>query len=43
MRSHLHELRHIGERRVFRTTVGTMRLQLEFGRQGAVERRTVAG
>lgn len=43
MRSYLHELRHIGERRVFCVTVGTMRLQLELRRQGAFERRTIVG
>jgi len=43
MRSYLHELRHIGERRFFRVAVGTMRLQPEFLGQGPLERRAAVG
>lgn len=43
MRSYLHELRHIGERRFIRAAVGAMRLQPQLDGQGSVERRTVVG
>lgn len=43
MRSHLLELCHIRERRVFRIAVGAMRLQPKFHGQRALERRTVVG
>lgn len=41
MRSHLLELCYIRERHIFRTAVGTMRLQPEFDGQRAPERRTI--
>jgi len=43
MWSHLHELCHICERRVFRPAFGAMRFPTEFIGQGSVERRPAFG